>query len=136
MSEYNYIIDYKCVCGKEFKKVVGVYKDETICWCGAMAKAVNFIEPEKFHRVKNSPVYIMPEYYSPIDNKPILTPRQRREDFKRNNARPYEGREQEQKEANRRKEEIEAKQDKALERAVTETYYQLPPEKRRILEKT
>ena len=81
-------------------------------------------------------VYVMPEYYSPIDNRPILTSRQRREDFERNNARPYEGREQEEKEARKRQKEIEAKQDKALERAITETYYQLPPEKRRLLEST
>ena len=58
---------------------------------------------------------------------------QRREDLKRSGCRPWEGLEQEKKEAARRARYAEEKLDASLTRTAAETFYQLPPEKRRIL---
>ena len=72
-------------------------------------------------------------YTSPIDGRPITTKQARIEDLRRNNARPWESLEQEQKEAKRRAAYEEAKQDAALEKVVTDAWQQLSPEKQAIL---
>ena len=58
----------------------------------------------------------------------------RRDDFARHGCRPWEGMEQERKEAQKRQEYIEAKQDAKLEECITQTFQQMEPEKRKILE--
>lgn len=75
----------------------------------------------------------LPDYTSPIDGRWISGKRQRTEDFKRNDARPWEGLAAEKKEAARRERYIEAKNEAHLDKSVNEAYYQLPPEKREIL---
>ena len=57
----------------------------------------------------------------------------RREDLKRSGCRPWEGLEQERKEAARRDRYAEEKLDASLTKTASETFYQLPPSKRDIL---
>ena len=76
----------------------------------------------------------LPGYQSPTTGKWIEGRAARREDLKRSNARPYEGFAVEQREAQRRKAEREAKDDAKLEQKVREAFHQLPPAKRRALE--
>lgn len=73
------------------------------------------------------------EYISPVSGKPITTERARREDMKRHDCRPYEGFQQEAKEAKRRVAEDEKKSDAKLDDNVRKAYHQLSPEKRRHL---
>lgn len=75
----------------------------------------------------------LPSYTSPIDGKWIDGRRQRNEDLKRAGSRPWEGLEQEKKEAQRQKNYAEQKLDASLTKTASETFYQLPPSKRDIL---
>lgn len=61
--------------------------------------------------------------------------RQRREDLKRMGCRPWEGMDQETKEAQRHAAYEEAKSDRRLDEHARRAYYQLSPEKRRLLER-
>lgn len=78
-------------------------------------------------------VYVMPSYQSPVTGKWIDTPSQRRDDFARNNARPWEGMSEERKEADRRKAYQEQKADQALERTIEQSLRELPSEKKMAL---
>jgi putative FmdB family regulatory protein len=72
-------------------------------------------------------------YVSPTSGKYIDTKRARVEDLKRSGCRPYEGFEQEKKEAARQVAHEEKKADAKLEESVRKAYYELPPEKRAVL---
>ena len=72
-------------------------------------------------------------YTSPIDGRPITTKQAREEDLRRNNCRPWEGLEQEKKEAARRAEYEEQKQDAKIEKAIEQTIKELPEQKKAIL---
>jgi putative FmdB family regulatory protein len=74
------------------------------------------------------------EYISPVSGKRIGSKRERIEDLKRTNSRPYEGREQEEKEAKRYRDHVEKKGDEAILETVKEVFQQLPPSKRQELE--
>ena len=82
---------------------------------------------------RSAAVYVMPSYQSPISGKWIDTPSQRRDDLARNNCRPWEGLEQEQKEAAKRGAEEETKYDQKLESAISQTLQEMPREKKEIL---
>jgi hypothetical protein len=75
-----------------------------------------------------------PEYVSPASGKLIRGRRERADDFKRTNSRPYEGFEQEKKEANKRVAEQEKRDDAALEHAARTAWHQIPPSRRKHLE--
>ena len=75
----------------------------------------------------------LPTYLSPITGKPIDGRRARREDLKRNNCRPYEGREQEVKEAARRTAYAEARLEKLAEKRTHEVWQHMPERVRRTL---
>ncbi len=60
----------------------------------------------------------------------------RRDDLKRAGCRPWEGMEAEQKESARQRAYEEARADKKLEAEIRTVYHQLPPEKRRALERS
>jgi hypothetical protein len=82
--------------------------------------------------------FVMPDtpgYVSPVTGLWVEGRKARRDDLARSGSRPWEGIEQERKEANRHKAYAEQANDKFLDRAVRETYYQLSPEKRRRLER-
>lgn len=72
-------------------------------------------------------------YQSPISGRPITTKQERIEDLKRSNSRPWEGLEQEQKEAARRAAYDEQKADAAIEKSVVEAWQTLTPEKQAVL---
>ena len=77
----------------------------------------------------------LPDYESPIDGRIVHGRKGRREDFKRTGTRPWEGMEEERKEASRRKFYEEARQDAGIEAAARRAYAQLSPQQRRILER-
>ena len=68
----------------------------------------------------------IPAYKSPVSGKWINSRRERAEDLKQTGSRPWEGMEQEQKEADRLKAYTEAEQDKKLEKTIESTIRQLP----------
>lgn len=76
----------------------------------------------------------IPAYVSPTSGRWINSRRERNEDLKASNARPWEGLEQEKKEAERQKAYMEQKEDRALTVAAEKAFAQLEPEKQRILE--
>lgn len=93
------------------------------------------IEITHERRPSSAPFIIpdLPEYQSPIDGKVISGRAQRREDLKRNGCRPWEGREQETKEAARQRQYAEQRLDHRIEESARRSFYELPPDKRRML---
>ena len=75
----------------------------------------------------------VPGYVSPVTGKWIEGKKQRRDDLARSGSRPWEGREAEVKEANRRKMYDEQKQDAKLHEAAARAFYAMPESKRREL---
>lgn len=73
------------------------------------------------------------EYISPASGKVISTERGRREDLKRTGCRPYEGFAQESKEAAKVRAAREVKSDVKLHENVSRAYYELAPDKRKVL---
>ena len=100
-------------------------RHETPECCGAKTEKVILNAP--VGRVEN--IF----YTSPIDGRPITTKQERIEDLKRNNSRPWEGMEQERKEAQRRAAYEEQKQDAKLEKAIEQTIKELPDHKKAVL---
>lgn len=76
----------------------------------------------------------LPGYVSPTTGRWIEGRKARRDDLARSNCRPWEGFEQERKEAQRRLKYLEEKEDRALTEAAHKAWAELSPEKRRILE--
>lgn len=75
----------------------------------------------------------LPGYESPATGNWIEGRAARRDDFARSGCRPYEGREQELKEAARRASYDEQKSDARLHEAASRAFYQMPESKRRTL---
>lgn len=82
---------------------------------------------------RSAAVYCMPSYQSPITNKWIDTPSQRRDDLKRNGSRPWEGMAIEKQEAARAKEYEAQRQDAALTKSVEQAYRDLPDSKKQLI---
>ena len=78
----------------------------------------------------------IPAYRSPINGRVINSRKQRHEDLKQSQSRPWEGLEQEKKEAARQEHYREQKLDAALTKSASEAFYQLPPSKREILSRS
>lgn len=111
----------KCGARHEYVRPAAMYLDTPMC-CGQ--------KTEK--RIFSAPMGIVdiPAYESPASGKWITSRAQRREDFKRTGTRPWEGREQEQKEAARQKQYDEAKSDAALDHTVRRAWQDLPDSKK------
>lgn len=75
----------------------------------------------------------LPAYESPIDGRCIDGRVARREDLARNNCRPWEGIEQERKEAGRQKAYAEQRMDRKLDETVQRSWAQLSERSRRAL---
>lgn len=75
----------------------------------------------------------LPGYESPATGKWVEGKRARREDLKRSGCRPYEGREQESKEANRYKAEAERRVDSRAEEAAHRAWAEAPERVRKHL---
>lgn len=122
------IYDAKCLkCGtvKEYVRPIAEMHDTPKC-CGKKMQKVILQAPYG--------VVDIPAYQSPVTGKWINSRVQRNEDLKRNNARPWEGMEQERKVAQSRAKDEEKKADAKIEEAAVSAWHQLPVEKRRVLE--
>lgn len=115
----------KCGMVHEYIRKIAECLDTPIC-CGEKTKKVILTAPMGW--VENI------AYTSPIDGRPITTKQARIEDLKRNNCRPWEGMEQEKKEASRRADIEEKAFDAKLEKTIGETFAAMPSEKKRALE--
>lgn len=78
----------------------------------------------------------LPAYQSPVTGKLVDGRVARREDLKRTGSRPWEGLDQEKKEAARHVAYAEQRQDAALTKSASEAFYQLSPSKRAILRRS
>lgn len=78
-------------------------------------------------------VYVMPSYQSPVTGKWIDSPGQRRDDLARTGSRPWEGMEQEKKEAARRETELDQSMDRLAEKIAVDSWQRLPEEHRQAL---
>ena len=76
----------------------------------------------------------LPDYESPIDGRIVHGRKGRRDDLKRHRCRPWEGRDQEEREAARQRAYNEQMDERRLDENARRAYYQLSPDKRRILE--
>jgi hypothetical protein len=118
------VYEARCnVCGKVqeyFQTVVNCL--QTPECCGVASEKV----------ILSAPMGYVQEihYTSPIDGRPITTKQARLDDMARNNCRPWEGMEQEKKEAQRRVEYADQKLDKTLDKAIGETLAAMPSEKK------
>lgn len=74
----------------------------------------------------------LPAYESPIDGRVIDGRRQRRDDLARHGCRPYEGREQEVKEANKIKAEHERQLDQLAEKMAHRAWAEAPERVRKV----
>lgn len=75
----------------------------------------------------------LPGYVSPVTGKWVEGRRARSEDLKRSGSRPYEGREQEQKEIARQEAYADQQRDKRMERDVADVWSHSPERIRREL---
>lgn len=69
-------------------------------------------------------------YESPASGKMITSKAEREKDFKATGSRPWEGKEQEQKEVARQKAYEEAKNDEVLDKTVRQAWANLSPTKK------
>jgi hypothetical protein len=76
----------------------------------------------------------LPDDVSPVTGLVVSGRKQRREDLKRTGSRPWEGLAAERQESARIAAEADRAYDRRLTESVRETFHQLPPSKRRILE--
>ena len=74
----------------------------------------------------------IPDYVSPVTGLVVSGRKQRREDLRRTGSRPWEGMEQEQKEAARQRQYADERSDRRLEDAAQRAFHQLDPARRRI----
>ena len=89
----------------------------------------SYFEPEEAPAVFGD----LPVYMSPVTGNPVEGKKQRRDDLKRTHSRPYEGREQEEKEAHRQRGYDERVQDTQINKAAWSAWHQMSPDKRRKL---
>jgi len=105
-------------------------------WIQSPEPPYNLIPADQYVRPQPENSYIIPDitpYVSPVTGKLISSRRQRQYDLESTNSRPYEGRAQEVKEAQRREAYRLEKQDRTLTEAVHRSFAQLHPAKRRAL---
>lgn len=126
--------EFECAAGHttDDYRSVDERNDPLRCDCGLIA-----------HRVLSATQGIVKfpaaggrEYVSQASGKYITTEKERRDDLARTNCRPYEGFEAETKEAARKRAYDEKKSDEKLHENVSRAYYQLSPEKRKVLSAT
>lgn len=74
----------------------------------------------------------LPAYESPIDGRPVDGRKQRRNDLARSNCRPYEGREQESKQAARIRADLDRDADQIADRAAHRMWAEAPERLRKV----
>lgn len=85
-------------------------------------------KPRALHFIQDD----LPGYDSPIDGKWIEGRKQRREDLKRSNCRPWEGKEAELKEAARKRAAYEVKLDHLAEKMAHRAWAEAPERIRKV----
>lgn len=88
-------------------------------------------------RLEIRPSYVQGDlqgYVSPVNGKWVEGRTARRDDLARTHSRPWEGMENEKREADRQRKYSEDKSEKRLDEAARRAYHQLSPAKRRTLE--
>ena len=122
------IYEARCrLCGtvQDYYQTAAKCHDTPMCCC---------MQTEKV--ILSAPMGIVdiPAYISPTSGRWINSRRERHEDMKASNARPWEGMEQEKKESERLKAYQEAAEDVKLTQSVEMALAQMAPEKRQVLE--
>jgi hypothetical protein len=123
---------YQSKCGQchEVQDYYQTINDRHVTpWCCGVQTEKVILRPAAVHGD-------LPAYQSPIDGKLVHGRKQRLEDMKRNGCRPWEGLDQEKKEAAKQEKYADQKLDASLTKTAAETFYQLPPSKRNILKGT
>lgn len=119
------LYSYRCECNVEIDSYRTVAdRHNAPLHCGKMMRQV--IKPAMI-------VADIPEYLSPVTGKPVNGRRQRNEDLKRSGCRPWEGREVEQREANRYREEQDEKFATQMAEEAMKSISQLDADKQKIL---
>ena len=115
----------KCGRYQDYYQTVSNCHDTPMCCADKTSKVI-----------RSAPMAIVdiPAYVSPVTGKLINSRKQRHEDLVSTNSRPWEGREQEEKEAARHRAYREADDDRKLTIAAETAFAQMEPEKRRVLE--
>lgn len=95
------------------------------------------VEVKETRRSQQAPQVFgdLPGYQSPVSGKWIEGRRARREDFKRTNCRPFEGRGSEQRAADAHNRDLERKAETKLTEAAHRAWAEAPSDVRRILSK-
>lgn len=96
------------------------------------------IPASEYYSAPEAAPFVVPDcegYQSPVTGLWVEGRKQRREDLKRAGCRPWEGREQEEKEAARQRAYQARKADQALHDSIGRAFYQLSPQSRRALER-
>lgn len=121
------IYESKCsICDKKHEYVSPVfYRQDTPVCCGKATEKMIFSAP-----VGVVDMQPFEAYQSPATGKWISSKAQRAEDMAESNTRPWEGIEQEKKEAERQKAYEEQRQDKELTACVEKTFKELPDHKK------
>jgi hypothetical protein len=130
------MIDYD-----HLQKALGFTEEDKANWLEVNGKY--YIDQEQGWRDKlmmhsypqrSASVYVMPAYQSPVTNKWIDTPAQRRDDLARSGSRPWEGMDNEKKEAKRRAEALDQNMDKLAEKMTIDAWQALPEVHREALQ--
>ncbi len=123
--------EYECSNGHITDDVrpIDARRDPKRCDCGELAQLIVSASAG----IVKFPAAGGREYISPASGRHITTERERRDDLARTNCRPYEGFEAETKEAARKRAYDEKKSDEKLHDNVSRAFYQLSPEKRKVL---
>lgn len=98
----------------------------------------NLIPAQDYYSAPNDAPIVVPDvegYQSPVTGLWVEGRKARREDLKRSGCRPWEGREQEEKEAARQRAYTARKADAELHESVAKAFHQISPESRRTLER-
>lgn len=96
------------------------------------AKALVEVTPQRSERLAPAVFGDLPGYQSPVTGLWVEGKRARRDDLKRTNSRPYEGRAVEMRMANQYRKEQEAKLDKQIERQVVDVWQNSPERIRKL----
>lgn len=101
-------------------------------WDRALGKLVEVDTTARTEQRAPMVIPDLPDYVSPVTGKLVSGRRQRRDDLRRSNSRPWEGKEAEVKEAARRIAYAEQRRDAKLEHTARTLYHQkLTPSQRR-----
>lgn len=113
----------RIIYGREGK--LAEWKDGELVWASDEYLGIGNTGPTVIDEIE--------PYVSPVTGQLIDSRAKRREDLLRTNSRPYEGRDQELKEAARQRAYEAQRHEKKLDESVWRAWYSMSPDKRRQL---